>query len=855
MKICYPFKDINGQDFRSLDEVMRLVNGEAHGSWLLGANGLWHGGIHISDISNPFSALNPDALNTGEPVPLQFMANGTLVAYRLNRDYLTAPYCGKQLRYSSSFVLVKSQCKPDPEKPASWLDFYALYMHLAPLTDYPICPCYKVKTGHNGITLRKKIHGQNGLPEGQDDKGEFATYAATAKTNQRLNEGERVVCSRTGRFYAIKNGQMSLMPFGLVHLFSKGRLGKEQYWVTLDAELMERDGEITSLVPEWMVKAEEKGIIDKVVVTPETNDWKVDAGTSVGFMGCMETPGEDALHVDKEWFVHLEVFSPDANMPKFLSNPASIKGKKWTVRAPKGTLLHIRSHSDQKEFVATPTTLGAQCWVRGDAVTSTYDGAKKKWYHISGSGWLPKDDVEEIGQYDFLKQGFMPLEDSGGDMMDSPFERWVSQAFGEISRAAERGNYLYLRVPPFYRELIEKINGNRDGKVSADEVRQALTVRDPLVQEVVNRLVVKHHSEWFGGRSTGRWEGFYKSLESFEKAYCEKWQADMEWMSQVAPFNKGVPVWHFHPVVFLNALEHVSCDCEKLYADKFKVTRYGKVFGPIYKGTMSLKDYPRWDILIAKGKLTVDEKDILIAMSENEGNMDAIQSYDSEVITAGAMQKTVKDKKKFEGKGELSTQFAKFRDLHPELYNRYVENCGWSVEGSGPSAVMYYKNDVLTQGQKITSKDLKVLIRTGSSLETYGKTVYHKPLAALLKIVTLAEYLDLQVLDFIERLHEAEEKNVNANFSIKDFVKNKFGRAVILDHSVNRPNFVQTDFRAAVDRFFINHPTTDRNPKNWRDEFDENENKLLNEYKITRNMTDSTSRFNTLKVKLCKYQR
>lgn len=109
MKISYPLRDTSGKEFRSLEDVMRLIDGEAHGTWLLGANGLWHGGIHISDISNPFSALNPDAINTGEPVPLQFMADGIIVAYRLNNEYLTAPYCGQQLRYSSSFVLVKSQ--------------------------------------------------------------------------------------------------------------------------------------------------------------------------------------------------------------------------------------------------------------------------------------------------------------------------------------------------------------------------------------------------------------------------------------------------------------------------------------------------------------------------------------------------------------------------------------------------------------------------------------------------------------------------------------------------------------------------------------------------------------------------
>ena len=45
MKICYPIRNTSGQEFRSPDEVMRLVDGEAHGTWLLGTNGLWHGGI------------------------------------------------------------------------------------------------------------------------------------------------------------------------------------------------------------------------------------------------------------------------------------------------------------------------------------------------------------------------------------------------------------------------------------------------------------------------------------------------------------------------------------------------------------------------------------------------------------------------------------------------------------------------------------------------------------------------------------------------------------------------------------------------------------------------------------------
>ena len=561
MKISYPLRDTNGKEFRSLDDVMRLIDGEAHGSWLLGANGLWHGGIHISDISNPFSALNPDATNTGEPVPLQFMADGIIVAYRINKEYLTAPYCGQQLRYSSSFVLVKSQCKPDSQKEKSWLEFYSLFMHLAPIADYPKSPCYKVRDGHSGILLRQYKNGQNGLPEGAPDKGESGTYPAPAKTRKSLKAGDRFVSSRTGRFYVTQNGIATLTTFGLVRLLKDDVQGKEQYWVTLDPELVEPDGEIQGLMPEWMQRAKQKGVFDSVVLTGETEEWKASAGTPVGFMGCMESPGEGNNLLDKEWFAHLEVLSTDRNMPGFLANPEKVEGDKRSILAAKGKALFIRQDTTgQPVFTATSARLSAQCLLPRKSATPVTDEAQKGWYKVSGSGWLPQSDVEEVSQYDLLKLGFQALEeDSGGDVINSPYESWVPAAFGAISQAAEQGvDYQYGLVPQFYRDLMAEIDCNRDGKVTAEEIRQAMAVCDPLVKAVVNRLVVKHHSEWCGGRSTGRWEGFYKDLDSLEVKYCEKWQADLEWMSKVPPFNKDEAVWHFHPVVFLDSLKDKS---------------------------------------------------------------------------------------------------------------------------------------------------------------------------------------------------------------------------------------------------------------------------------------------------------
>ena len=292
------------------------------------------------------------------------------------------------------------------------------------------------------------------------------------------------------------------------------------------------------------------------------------------------------------------------------------------------------------------------------------------------------------------------------------------------------------------------------------------------------------------------------------------------------------------------------CNCEKLYADKFKVTKLYESYGPIYRGKISLKNYTYWDDLITSNQVTEDEKNILIAMSENEGNLDAVQSYDSEVLSAGAMQKTVKST----GRGEFSKQLAKFRDKHPKLYITHAMNCGWKVVGKDSDATIYYSNSLLTYGNDITGEELKAIIRKDCNVKNYGKSTYNKPLAAIVKLISLKEFQELQVLDFIDRLHEAENKKLiinGKNFAIKDFVTTKFGRALILDQSVNRPNNVSTNFKTALDNFFADHPKVNKDPTTWKTNHVMYENTLLEYYRDARvQMTDNIKRFNNLKDKL-----
>ncbi|EBS4177516.1 hypothetical protein DP779_24945, partial [Salmonella enterica subsp. enterica serovar Bovismorbificans] len=63
------------------------------------------------------------------------MADGEVVAYRVCRDYLEVPWEGKTLSFSGSFLLVRHHIQPGQTE-KSQLQFYTMYMHLAPYSAY-----------------------------------------------------------------------------------------------------------------------------------------------------------------------------------------------------------------------------------------------------------------------------------------------------------------------------------------------------------------------------------------------------------------------------------------------------------------------------------------------------------------------------------------------------------------------------------------------------------------------------------------------------------------------------------------------------------------------------------------------
>lgn len=536
MKICFPARKANGDNYATVDDMMKLLLQEPHGSWLAGTNNMWHGGIHITSESAPGSVLTNETADTA--VPLQFMAGGEVVAWRVNQDYLTSTYMNKPLQYSSTFVLVKSTCTPDPEKKDNSLDFYSLYIGFAPLSAFAKHKLYQVTEKGDG--LRKRAF------TGKEKAGDMAPVAEKHK----LKTGDSVIVLRENTFDL--EGQTQT--FGLARaLNSKSEMTGKAFWMSLDPQYVTPVGEQMAHLPAWMQQAVAQGTFD-AVVKPLTK-LEVAAGDAVGYLA--EDIAPDSMgSVEKSAFVHIEVLSTDSRMTDFLSNKAQVKsGPKYVHIHPESSV-YARSGDT---FTKTEGKVKKDIHkiILQDKCHPFKDSSGKRWFDIGDGAWLNEADVDaDINQYDLTKLGFSTFEEpSTSDMTKSLSEGWIKDGFTKIAEwvRPERG-IQEKQVSDYYKALLRKMDSDNSGDLSGEELRHAVHFPEMDVRDIAARMVVKHDSEWFGGSSHHRWRTFLKQMDPLCISYVKQWFDDMEWMSQVDGFSSGEPVWHMHPVVFLNAI-------------------------------------------------------------------------------------------------------------------------------------------------------------------------------------------------------------------------------------------------------------------------------------------------------------
>ncbi|WP_449551246.1 glucosaminidase domain-containing protein [Lelliottia amnigena] len=557
MKMVLP---IDG--YRSASEFMAAMQGSKGDSyWLMKPAEHWHGGIHFYENFAGNAIFKPG--NHG----LKCMTDGHVVAWRLNDDYQTAPFGKKAPKFSSTFVLIKSTCTPDKDKPDNALDFYTLWMQIAPLSEYGITDTPTATVSASALKIRQDntFSGwmRNGITEGINiPQNSQRYYEAPQDSRTTLPRGSVVEIKQEATF--LLNGKAA--PFIFIKVMSVPEGAKtglsvgEAGWISGLDKFVKRQ---ENILPAWMQKAREYGVFNQVVTT-SGNEIAVQAGETIGYLSLDESP-----YGGPQYFCHLEVFSQDPRMKDFLANKAGVTvgaaelhtladKPRWQHRERDNSFVVAGVGGDPSPSTAERYTQESECQ------KLEVDG--KTWYYIPGEhAWMSATDVERANQFDLEKRGFIPLEqeDAPQSIFQTPKEGWLRNVFGrleELARAETRDMYS-LSYTEKYQRLLKQIDSNQDGVIDAGELWRFLHNSQPHIQYQVQRLVVKHHSEWLKDGMSALWQAAldeqakkYPSMALFNRDFINK----LVWMKDVPEIRSDEALWHMHPLMFLDAIKTQS---------------------------------------------------------------------------------------------------------------------------------------------------------------------------------------------------------------------------------------------------------------------------------------------------------
>lgn len=557
-KITWPVPSSKrGSDFANQDDAMSHLEGEAGGWYLLGSNGMWHGGIHITNTTTPWCALSGKAPSEAVdfPVPYQgeqavrCMADGEVVAYRICRDYLSLPWETGPLNVSGSFVLVRHYIQPGEQK-ESGLTFYTLYMHLAPWLAYP---------EQDGTAF--KVADEQHLNAYVDKSRQWVAAelpAGTRVTWDTTVEADTMTGSN-GRQYAHVTleepvtGSMSLK-------------AGDRVWTVCDkGNLVPAGHRVTR--PAWwspfLPPSRETVQFDTVVCpTP----YPIKAGDSIGHLGYFQIPKDGGY--DACYQVHIECLSTDNNLETFLKNPEKVgENAPLYLRCPSGLSLFSKD-LNTKAMVSNGRTSQGEALLTLSQMRTEQDGqGQEYWFLPYANGYVPKSNpsAETLSQYDLEKRGFTTAVDEAPsfDHLDgrTPPKGLVRQILGWLHHASSKETRITHRmVPHNYQRLLNRIDGNIS-PYSAQEYLSA--VHNPSYRDVKNKMIVKHPSEWYHRKDDPVWLPFLNGLTRDApewKAYSEAHIEKMAWMQDAGTLKLGPSLWHMHPIVFLDALKSGGYD-------------------------------------------------------------------------------------------------------------------------------------------------------------------------------------------------------------------------------------------------------------------------------------------------------
>jgi LysM repeat protein len=187
-------------------------------------------------------------------------------------------------------------------------------------------------------------------------------------------------------------------------------------------------------------------------------------------------------------------------------------------------------------------------------------------------------------------------------------------------------------------------------------------------------------------------------------------------------------------------------------------------------------------IKLQEVNLNDSEMNVIFATSENEGNLDAVNTWDNQFLSFGMFQWTAGGAGK---PGELPALLKIIKDSHPDNFQHYWGQFGLDVVEVGHKTGWFSY-----RGKKLISAADKSMLRehiwayrfarAGADIEVQAAQIRH-------------------AANRIKQFFYVNSSKLNGH-SLADLITSEYGVALLLDNHVNRPGYVHSCMAAALDR-------------------------------------------------------
>ncbi|MDR6497492.1 putative chitinase [Burkholderia ambifaria] len=595
--------------FTNEHDIYRLLaEREPSGTYLASSNGMWHGGIHITE-AGAGQSLDLDA-------GLRCIADGMLIAFRANKTYPVSevatahggsPY---EAPYSTAFALVRHTMEfPRDTK----LTFYSLYMHLMSWEDYANFP----KRARPSYWPRQWLVTQ--YAQDKQASGRSGQAPDPAQQGLRIRKtpgGSPIAILPQGANVGIgkietKNGK----PWGQL---------TDLRGTSLYPQKAGEYVEPSSAIGKWVFLGQENGgpvaeetvedsIFDRVVVTTgqgaagDTLGIPVKAGDLIGHLGRYDSLNQCSSGTR---MAHIEVFCDDS-IQSFLEqgrawvNQHGPNKEDWAalglpseptiLRIAPGTLLYQRTQ-DKKKFVP-----GVDPQLRKTDAVQVYSlaelardpnrrvaeprpnpdpGFPVNWWHVDGvnaqgqpiDGWVcdfnhaggrvTREFAQKWIDFECVADAHDPAH-----TIFATTQAWVDYAGGvNVDDLASRS-----KLSPLMLKVYDALFTAGDGKRAADELcTLSRTERGgyPWLMQAASRLIVKHESEW---ANPSKWKQLIAELEkqTGPKLQHEEEQKRIEKLAWWDDVRTGIPSFpmsemhHVNPIAISANFSSKNLVCQR----------------------------------------------------------------------------------------------------------------------------------------------------------------------------------------------------------------------------------------------------------------------------------------------------